>query len=587
MLKILIDNSEADLGEMKGITLQYNGNVFEFESLEGSYTIPFNLPLSDINRIIFGYPEEPDNADSDIREFDAEIWHSGLLIIKGTIKADLYENKNINCTIYVNNGDLYTKLKEYQLHEHEIGGDQTFVLEREYDYETDDFILYPVYSRNYFRNLGFNESLFYALENHQNFYDTGEKEFFFSDERPTAITPFPLLYKVLQYLFNGLGYRYQDAYFVDDYKRINIFNIQNLVTFTTRDIGGGVIKLVNVLPADYNLAYHMPHINADEFLISIQNFFNIFFLVQDKYITVIDRKTMLTESDYDDYSDMVLGEFKIQLIEPLPSGYRLQVEADENDAQLEWVTNYGDEDNMDYAEEAFDFFTSDYVGKYTHCLDKTVYQYQLAPEYVGSNLYFDYNTQLLPSDTDYLKANRNLNYFQSFSDGDKGFDINLKITPLSDYDFAVNLESPYCDNDFVTPYTNVHNIPYVLYYGNTYQSSNGFKPFNLRLMMYVMIGETKPDEDIASEPYGCQEYGDIEISAYWSYFNRWKEFIAWYKEAMKREYEIDINLKLSELLKFNFTRKKLINNSLFFVKSLRVQLLRDRVLPARATLIKF
>jgi hypothetical protein len=586
MLQIIVNDQEVDLGDLKGITLQYNSNLFEFESVQGSYSIPFNLPLSPRNRLIFEYIEKPANTNSDIRKYDCEIWHSGLLIISGTIDADIYENKNINCAIYVDSGGFYNKLKEHQLHEHQIGGDQKFELKSEYDYLIDDFVLYPVSNRNFFRNIGLNEALFYNLENHQNYYDTILEEFSISDSRPTAITPFPLLYKVLKHIFNGLGYRYIDDYFVDDYKRINIFNTINLINFTTEDIGGGVIKLINFLPEDYNLANHMPHINTDEFLISIQNFFNIFFLVQGQTVTVIDRKTILTESAYDDYSDMVPNEFRIQIIEPLASGYRLKVEVDDNDEQLTWVTNYGDADNINYDAVPFTYFTFDYVGTYSHCLNKTVYQYQVLPEYVGVNVYFDYNTQLLPIDITYEKANRNLNYFQSFSNEDKGFDINLKITTLSDYN-VYNLEEPYCDNDYVSPYSNVHKIPYVLYYGNTFQRIDEFQPFNLRLMMYVMIGETKPDGDEATEPYGSQEFGDIEISAHWSYFNRWADFIAWYSEASKCEYEAEIILKASDLKNFDFTRKKLIQGSLFFIKSLKVQFTRESIAPAKAVMLRY
>ena len=49
MLKIIVNSTELDLGNVKGISFKESGNIFNYTSFEGGFSFPFSLPFSEIN----------------------------------------------------------------------------------------------------------------------------------------------------------------------------------------------------------------------------------------------------------------------------------------------------------------------------------------------------------------------------------------------------------------------------------------------------------------------------------------------------------------------------------------------------------
>ena len=56
MLKIIANNTVLELGSLKGISQRKNPGIFDLDSTDGSYSIPFSLDATDINNAAFGFP---------------------------------------------------------------------------------------------------------------------------------------------------------------------------------------------------------------------------------------------------------------------------------------------------------------------------------------------------------------------------------------------------------------------------------------------------------------------------------------------------------------------------------------------------
>jgi len=623
MLQIIVNDQEVDLGDLKGITLQYNSNLFEFESVQGSYSIPFNLPLSPRNRLIFEYIEKLGNTNNEIREYDCEIWHSGIRLIEGLIKSQTYKDNRIVAQIYVDNGYMYKSVKDTMLNEMNLGGDKEFSFKAEYDYTADDFLLYEVNNPLFFdgsawasATLAINnvwnngtayligELVYYVADFYicilgctnvaptnasywtktyqvttQNFYieeSSLDPPYIFqlSENAPCIITPFPLLYKVLEYLFTNLGYDFTDDFFTDDdYMRINIFNVNNAIQPDIYNEQGFCINKLDTV----NIANHVPSILTSDFLIAIQNFFNVIFYVSQNRVSVIDRNAILISTAYDDFSAMVNDNIMKELLDGF-SGYSLSILRDDADDNISFIENYGDYDSVIYDPTGVDFTDVGVIGDIAHDDD---YYYRYKSYYNDVEGQIQIGFWKLPYDSisiyDDIQYYRNLLYFQSFSHNDKELAINLGLSTLSDLNLDIAL--PYDDT------TLIYN-PQTRQKGNTYVNNEIEKnPFTLRLLTYGGMDLYGANTD--NKPFGTQSYGTVEISPQWSYLNRWADFIAWYAEASKCEYEAEIILKASDLKNFDFTRKKLIQGSLFFIKSLKVQLTRESIAPAKAVMIRY
>jgi len=671
MLKITINTQEVDLGDLSGIELQMNGGIFEFDTIVGSYSIPFSLPVTPRNNAIFNSPSNLNSADNTVREFDCEIWHSGLMIVSGKISASEFTDTEFSCSLFVDNGYLYSNFKDKMLNEHRIGEeylsvDMTKVV---YDTETDLFVLYPVYNQYFFKNqIGFKPN---NGQNHlQNRWNFDTNKFHLANN---MLTPFPLLHQTLKFLFLSFGFNYVDNFFTGIYKNINIFSIHS-----TQSLTG---------PGMFNLCEQLPTMTISEFIIAVQNYFNIFFMVKNGKVTVVNRNDMMNSLLFDDYTDKkITGHSKT--LSKKKSGFILSVKKDENDTLIKSIADVAEiEDSNIYLSLPVvatlnkvifvDGFI--YIGKTTESSpDVPIWVKQVSPEaqtmvqtitvigsvtgiqgFVGYVYVEISGEKVTPSpyeilvevalnDTDVMIAQKiraaigfpvtsnynvsgadaniiitqkvgniedttfNISYKapfitgltdvalsvtsftntfdnslsfasqNSYFDGARETEINLGITPLSSWGWS---------DDYI-PY--LKNIPWVEMIGNRHSVFGSSKnKCGLRLSIYKGLqngvsiykdGLTYAD----NFPWSHQGFPSdtYYISAKGSYENHWKSFLPWFQDTMTEEFEMEINLSVAEIKNFDFSRKKLIGNNFYFIKSFSVQLTKTEILPVKCILIK-
>ena len=343
MLKIEVNNKEVDLGNLKGIALQFNPGIFENDSFDGSYSIPFTLPGSDLNNLIFGFPYKVGNANKEIREYSMKLWHSGIIVKEGTVKAKKFTSGEINCTFYIDNGNIYKDFNSTNLNEADMGGYKTWVTKSEYSYTSDDFVMYRVKNSKYYEGT-YIEGDITANANNQNVYFSNA--YYWNPGTPDIITPFPLLWRVLQYLFINKGFRYFDSFFSSGYYRtINIFNTVNALEPETY-YSGGQYYTRNKLTR-YNLANHLPAIKKTDFINGIQKFFNVFFYARDNKVQVIDRLALINSTAYSDITSKAVGDYTKELQEINYDGISMSVQRDENDENVTILRDAADYEKVD------------------------------------------------------------------------------------------------------------------------------------------------------------------------------------------------------------------------------------------------
>lgn len=569
MLKIVINGKEADLGELAGIEMQYNGGIFEFKEIVGTFSIPFDLPKTPRNNLIFGFPYEI-GSERGIVELPAEIWHSGLMMASGTLSAESFPENDFSCTVMVDNGFLFNSIKDEKLNEHYLGEDfkdQIVDLEKAaYDVDNDLYVLYPVVNTKFFSNIPNYTSGANYLQN--NFVES----LGYFDKWSTIITPFPLLWQVLRLLFTGLGFRYVDFFFTrSEMKKINIYSQKN----TMRKTLDGDPYVYPLMPDSFNLCEQLPSINIGEFLLTVQNYFNVVFVAKNETIRVFNRNDVLLNRSFVDFENNISGTYSKKTFKK-PDGWIFDVKPDLKYHLFTDIPNL-----TDYKVSSITAYkptgTTSKAGivkfwQHYAFVSEASDSDPFSAEWKKVQTYLSDGTT--NHDNSYMCASQN-----AYFDGNRETLIPINCMPLPNWTLI---------GDDIS-----YNIaPWVELPGNTFNSSVTVET-KLRLSIYKGIVDRvymiqTPTQYVDNCPYSSQgtPTDPYYISAKGSYDFHWKDFIPWYQKAVTEEYEQCLALSVVEVKNFDFTKKYKMYNNLWFVKSFTVQLTRDEILPAKCKMIK-
>lgn len=561
MLKIIVNNQELNLGNLKGISLNYNPGLFENDSFEGSYSFPITVDNCPQNDLIFGFQRKINALNKEIVEYPAELWHSGIQLATGIVKATQFTYKKTSCNFYLDNGEIFKKLNQTNLPDNDYGGYKPFVVKQLWDPATDDYVIYPVKNDSFFNETIFENDITEG-SNYQNRFVNNNLIF---GTLPSIVTPFPLLWRVLQYLFTNSGFNYIDTYFSSGvYRNINIYNtVDAQEHYTSNDIAAVRLNQVDI-------ANHLPDIPTTEFLKAIQAFFNIRFYIQNNTVKVIDRTIIILSTAYDDLTSRLIGTITKTLTGINYNGISLSIVRDSNDTN---VSNLPDISDIEVSIATVDpELIANPKPHDAYLLSTGFYlRYISENDYNGAdnNYWFWYRYHY-----NYATAHLNANYCRQMGIylGDRSFEINANLSCLPEPIFT---DGNY--NNLLPAY-----IPKVLQQGNT-PLHKEITPFSLRLMQYRGRQNNVEEQTL---PHGAYYNGNMELTAWWSYKNRWENYYNWYKEAIKEEYECELQLTASEIKNFDFSKKKLINGNLFFITNIQVQFTRSEVKFAKCTMIK-
>jgi len=569
MLKIIVNQHEIDLGSLKGITLYISPGLLDNDITEGSYSVPFDIPASDVNNDIFGFPYRVGNSNKQVIKLPAELWHSGIKLKEGTLEASKFGKNSISCNLFIDNGGIYSDFNEKKLSENDFGGEKDFVFKDEYDPDDDDCLLFAVKNPNYYKdNPAYDESNNYGM--FQNYYNQISK-FNIPIDKPSIITPFPVLYKLLEELFVNKGYLYQDTFFNSaDLKKLTVYNTVNAVK-TEVYASGGFEYLRNVI-SKYNIADHVPTITTGAFIHALQKFFNIKFYVRNLNITIVDRLEMIKASGYDDITSRAVGNYtKEETGYSSSDGVAISMGKDENDANIN--------DIPDLPDNKIHFYTSDPV------YGLTANAYDLAAIYNNGLYWWRYvNYRDFTDDLDHdywiwmlfpnykiggTEGAKSYAAVKSYLTGNKDFKIENSLCAIPSHDLITEFYYPWG-----------YFFPHAKYKGNSDRHSSE-TPFNLRLLIYNGL---KSVEDQGTQPHATYNNGSFEITPKWSYTSRWQDYIDWYNKIAGEIYYQEFKFSVAEFKNFDFSRKKMINGNLYFIKDMKVQLTLSTILPVECSM---
>jgi len=560
MLELYFENNKLDLGNLQGVSLQMNGGVFNFETLPGSYSIPFTLPASEINNVIFGFPFDSGDV-IDVIKGNAYIKHSGVILSKGLLSLSRFDNKTINCNFSANNNSFNNQIKDKEMTDIDYGDDRDFV---RIDFETiEGDAGIPKLTNHVFFNDFLSSSGTTPEETIQN-YAAGIGD----HTEPFIVTPFPKLHIIIKYLFKYFGYLYNETFFEQEpFNKLLIYSNNNIVKVGEYPDGS-----TKYYEDTWNLKNHVPNISIKNFIISIQNFFNIFFRDNNGNIDIIDRTFILLSSDYIDISNKIQSQYS-KKINNLKNGFILNLEKDTNDELMNHiesitdliVTWWFDETPPPTYYNAIDLLNYDYVAyQKTETIPLTGDPYE-KPTVILRDIGHDN-----PLSTDYypdiIWSNMAYTLINPLFDNNKGVNIPIYMTSV--------LEGYVSGTTCPTVYAFVK--------GNSFFELNQKTGFRLMLLDAIDLCNV-----VSTGRYNPNISGyDFAISPVWSYEQRWETFLNWYQDARKIEYIFDINFTIADLKNFDFTKKYKIGNHLYFIKSFTVSLTITGIKPAKCICIR-
>jgi len=348
MLILQVNGINLDLGDIKGISFRRNGGVFDFEEIKGAQSIPFTLPFSDINNFAFGFLNK--KFDKSSNSFECSIFHSTLDLFTGRIFV-----KNIGsayeCNIKMNSSTFAFDSKDLTMQDVNYGGDIPFTKKTDYDPDVDGFHI-PVVRNDITVNAGSGEegtvdvSLYmnYCLTYTENLYnDINDPVFVWHSG--VNITPFPYLFKVIESLFNHLGYTILNHIFKSD------TDLKKILLINNYDIAKAVFdsnwSIINYTYDTYNLKNHVPYVSIHDFLLDEKKYFGIHYNFKGNNVVEIQFiEDILNATDYIAMDEYVLDSETIELITEAFDEVEIGCECDR-------------EDDAFNAESMYDFSISD------------------------------------------------------------------------------------------------------------------------------------------------------------------------------------------------------------------------------------
>lgn len=348
MLKLVVNNQNCDLGSNPKITINEESPIFNTSSLTGTSGFPFNLPATPLNLKIFEFPNRITKSEYPGKDFDFKLFHFGRLIADGIITIRQTTEKWINAYLKIGSGSFFSQIKNKKLTDCQFGGERTFVKKTEYTYPTDDFTLFPILNGQQFDETKFEDAFQSGFNRINAFYDDEFKTELDDPGDIFAIIPFPFLTYVIKTILIQYGFKVTENVFDTD------IDLRSLVFYNTRDI------FINEITYDYeyveivligrpnifvwmwtgtvtreldtfDLKDNLPEMLISDFIISLQNTFNVVLLFDgDNNVKIKFKEDIIKQPAISDISENIINEGEL-IINEKPDGFKFSWELDNED----------------------------------------------------------------------------------------------------------------------------------------------------------------------------------------------------------------------------------------------------------------
>jgi hypothetical protein len=544
MIELKIDNTNLEIPEGFTISIEYSSGIFNFESIQGSYSLPFNLPKTVVNNRLLDFPASLSYSIQTVRKFDAQLWINGILMHEGKLEVTETSEEIFTCTFKFDHGSFASENADILISECELGGEQDWTWRTEYNNTNSDFAL-PMFLNNSFAANSVIDASIYDPENLQiNRYLSASNQYIFKyyldtfGERDfyTPVCPFPYLYRIIEYLFSYLGYNLLSNFFdtETDLKKIVIYSITDAQQSTTYYNESTEYQHIVYALDTYDLKNHVPEISIHEFILNLKNYFCVDFNFKDDEVQINCISDYINSTDYIDITSKVL-DYEQKYFTEAKAGFSIEYSMTDEELTAKDVKKYYLKELIIYEGGGFPTGT------------------------IGDLLY---------GENDYYSVFHYYTYYKPTL-------INLDLIWLE-------LENRYKSN-YYSNYTTDFAFTTNISQWEDIQTDEGNSLFHNEKKSFTTL-KLAMDVGIKSEygnvPRVYMADGDLTLY-YWAakgiFKKFWKPFTDWYFNI---KYQLDkkVLFTLADIKKLDFTKKYLINNNLYFIDNVKVVINRDGTL---------
>jgi len=560
MLKLIIIKSYKyyllDLGNTKSISFELNSEIWNFESIPGTFSIPFTVPATATNNAIFDFPHSQTNTNQNKRFFDCQLLVNGLLFYEGSITVSETTTGEFKCSLKLNQSKFIENNVDKLLNESNFGGSKPWIWKSKYDFDNSDFALYSFVGTDFFK--GTIAEDFMSPEIACNNYDANDNRYVLQyvieqtqnlTTRPYKIVPQPFLAKTIKYLFQYLGYFVANNCFEssENLQKIAIHNINNITDIIMTEPVEKNYRYTTLLD-NYNLNQSMPKITIQDFILNIKNFFCVDFSFKNNDLKINFIKDYILSTDFIDITDKCLTDeiktwrttgqtFEIKFGDFFNSELKTKTSAREIiNAKTKGTLymDFTDENNFNFTPKVGDVWVNVNAGA----------------------VFMDYRN---------IKMN-NLGELEEYWESLETLDANLTQNNMIFQDYFIAKTADIVYNSNVSPY-DLNSI---------YKSGNSnLRIENIEFPLCFAYNDTK-NVGLGGVPIGsyyCEANDEITFTLNLldniGIVNKfWKPFLDWYTN-IPFEIEKEIQFSLLDLKNFDFSKKYLIKNKLYFIDKIQ------------------
>ena len=551
MIGIRIRESFIDLFPGTTLDLVFNNPAFvggDIKTILGSHSIPINVPLTDNNKSVLGFPERVENVDRHMKDEACEIYYQGMIFLNGFahVRSANYSSARIYITI-----DSFKALKTLYLNELDLGvhnfADVSTILAHAKDTAVNplnyDHAFFPVLNYEYFDDDDKPEPL---NDDHwtyrfQNYYDLSTQAFVSGSHQGVAM-PFVRLDHVVSKIGTALSYSIESSFQnTDELKLLYLYNDFNIYIGDDWNV-------------EFDLKNHVPRMLASEFLKQKTRLFCLGMFTDPflKKIEIVALKDLLVQPFKHDWSAKVSSQMNLNTQTNFPGSLGF----DSGNDGLFDVNQYEDLSPFTELDDWLDLFD-------TTPLSQGWYYLNQLNTFVWSNQHPWYR----------LGAKKKM--FRRIDIDSDGQSIDFRMSPLFQQqvlkeDSMINLDLR--DTPQISIRANSNKEARLTFYRGMYENhDNDLYPFasnNVYDPKEVKIA-TADQSLLMNGEYGLYE-------------NYWKEWIQFL--MAKKEVQLEANLHITDIINFSFKDKVKVKENQYFVKQMKVSISPEGLLPTKLIL---
>lgn len=559
MIGIRIKESFIDLFPGTTLDLVFNNPAFvggDIKRILGSHSIPINVPLTDHNKSVLGYPERIENVDTHLENEACEIYYQGMIFLNGF--AHVRSANDSSARLYITI-DSFKALKTLYLNELDLGvhnfADVSTILTHAKDTAENplnhDHAFFPILNYDFFEEddkptpIG-NDHWTYRF---QNYYDIATQSFVSGSHQRVAM-PFVRLDHVVSKIGTALSYNIQTSFQdTDELKLLYLYNDHNIYVGDAWNI-------------EFDLKNHVPRMLAGEFLKQKTRLFCLGMFTDPflKNIEIVALKDLLVQPFKHDWSDKVSQKYNLNTQTNYPGslGFDSGFDGmfDVNNYEVLSPQGLSQTTTITELDDWLDLFDPTPLAQGWYYLNQL-------NTFVWSNQHILYR----------LGAKKKM--FRRIEIDSDGQSIDFKMSPLFmqqvlKEDSMINLDLR--DTPQVSMKANSNKEARLIFYRGMYQNhDNDLYPF-----------ATNNVYDPKEAKIPTADHSLLMNGQYGLYEKYWKEWIQFLQN--KKEVQLDANLHIKDIINFSFKDKVKVKENQYFVKQMKVSISPEGLLPTKLIL---